>query len=437
MSFRILQSSIWFLPSLLTALSILGSFALINIDLYYFSKVKASPIWLFRVSDEGVRELLSTIATALITIVSISFSITIIAVQQAANQYSPRVVRTFTSDKGNQFVLGMYLATFIFVIMVLRQVGGPHNFIPIVSIGVSIFLTLFCLGLLIFFIHRMVNSLQVIRIVQRIHHDLLRGFDLLFPDKIEAGEAEPQSLDEIMKKEPASGKGFKLRSGRYGFLNRISKHKLAQINDPDIRWICVPVKIGDFILYGQVLAEIDHYDGGNTRLEKMIRSAFEFGDRTIESDPLYGIGQLIDISLRALSPALNAPANAEYALYHLGNALSVLAERRVHEIPMSVPRNPIRFFLNSHSWNEFIHFSFDQIRRNSQQEIRITALAINIIHHLADRIVSRDRARVLSEELSEIRAAVERGAYLDEEKILLIENIDQANKKISDRLKSV
>ena len=246
-----LHSSIWFLPSVLALGAVLAFFISIYADVHFLPAVRGSSIWLFSGRADAIRELLSTIATSLIAIVSIAFSITIIAVQQAANQYSPQVVGTFTSDKGSQFVLGMYLATFIYVLLVLRQVGGPHaDFVPVLSVGLSILLDLFCLGLLIFFIHRMLTLLRVSRIIQRIHRDLTEEIDFLYPEEGARGERDPAPIEQIMKGLQESPTKFNLRSERAGFLSRLDTDRLAKVKHPGARWIYVPIKIGDFIPRG-------------------------------------------------------------------------------------------------------------------------------------------------------------------------------------------
>ncbi|HPL62487.1 MAG TPA: DUF2254 family protein [Syntrophales bacterium] len=178
-----LKTRIWFYPAILTAASVVVAFSMVRLDRAYSWELASEAPWLFAGTAEAAWSLLSALATSLITVVSIAFSITIIALQQASSQYSPRVLRTFTSDKGNQVVLGMYLATFVYSLLVLRTVrGGDDGFVPALSVNAAIFFTLLCLGLLIFFIHRIATSLEVVNIIKRIHEALMKQIENLYPE---------------------------------------------------------------------------------------------------------------------------------------------------------------------------------------------------------------------------------------------------------------
>src|SRR5690606_6921401 len=139
--------------------------------------------WLFGGTADAARGLLSTIAGSLITVATVAFSITIVAVQQAASQYSPRVLRTFTNDRGNQIVLGMFIATFTYALLVMRQVRtsgeGQGGFVPAMSITVAIVLSLGSLGLLIYFFHHSTELLRVEHILNAVRRETARELDRL------------------------------------------------------------------------------------------------------------------------------------------------------------------------------------------------------------------------------------------------------------------
>ena len=145
---------------------------------------------------------------------------------------------------------------------------------------------------------------------------------------------------------------------------------------------------------------------------------------------MYGILQLLDISLRALSPAVNTPTNAEFSLYYMGDALNRLAAKRFPECLVTFPGNPIKFVLTTPTWRDYIQFSFDQLRAGVRNEVRITTLTVDILGRIADSIVSGERAAPLLDELAEIRTAVKRGQFVEEEKSMLFSHIDQTRKRI-------
>lgn len=427
-----LKTRIWFYPSLLTSASVVAAVALIRLDRAYSWEIAARAPWLFGGTADAAWSLLSAIATSLITVVSIAFSITIIALQQASNQYSPRVLRTFTSDKGNQIVLGMYLATFVFSLLVLRTVrSGEDGFVPAISVNFAIFFTLVCLGLLIYFIHRIATSLQVVNIIRRIHELLLQQIDLMYPETVGIGSTDPRPAEELVDEIRASASTYCVRAENAGFLNRVDEKTLARVRDESIRWVHVPVQVGEFVSGGSVIAEM-HRKPADEGTDAIIKKALVIkNERSFEDDPMYGIRQLVDIALRALSPGINDPTTAEYCLLHIGDALGFLATRKFPENRREFPGNPVKFILNSPGWDDYIRFSMDQIRGVIKDKHRMITVVVNVIQHIADNIVSGERAAILREELAELRLINDKGDFSQAEKDRILDLISHVQKKLA------
>lgn len=405
-----LKTRIWFYPAILTAASVVVAFAMVRLDRAYSWEIASEAPWLFAGTAEAAWSLLSALATSLITVVSIAFSITIIALQQASSQYSPRVLRTFTSDKGNQVVLGMYLATFVYSLLVLRTVrGGDDGFVPALSVNAAIFFTLLCLGLLIFFIHRIATSLEVVNIIKRIHEALMKQIENLYPETVGIGSQDPRPADELVEAIRSSDGAYPVKAEKSGFLNRVDEKTLSEISDESIRWIFVPVRVGEFVSAGSVIAEMDGEPASGQTGGKIKKALVLRSDRSFEDDPMYGIRQLVDIALRALSPGINDPTTAEYALLYIGDALGCLANRRFPENKREFPGNPIKFVLASPGWDDYIRFSVDQIRGELRGKPRITSVVVKVIDHILNNLISGDRVNVLREELAEIRMLCEEG----------------------------
>lgn len=427
-----LKIRIWFYPSLLTSASVVAAVALIRLDRAYSWEIASRAPWLFGGTADAAWSLLSAIATSLITVVSIAFSITIIALQQASNQYSPRVLRTFTSDKGNQIVLGMYLATFVFSLLVLRTVrSGEDGFVPAISVNFAIFFTLVCLGLLIYFIHRIATSLQGVNIIRRIHGLLLQQIDVMYPETVGVGSTDPRPAGELIAEIRASASTYCVRAENAGFLNRVDEKTLARVRDESVRWIYVPIEVGDFVAGGAVIAEMDRMPSDEGTEAKIKKALVIKNERSFEDDPMYGIRQLVDIALRALSPGINDPTTAEYCLLHIGDALGFLASRRFPENRREFPGNPVKFILNSPGWDDYIRFSLDQIRGAINDKPRIIAVVLHVIDHIAENAVSWERARILKEELEELRLMSEKGDFSRGDKDKLLASISHVEKKLA------
>ena len=185
-----IKESLWFVPALLVALA--GGLVALTLSIDERDPLlQGLRPWLFGGSASAARALLAAIAGSLITVVALAFSITIVAIQQAATQFSPRVIRNFMRDRGNQVVFGAYIATFVYALLVLRQVredrDGASEFVPALSITAALLLALVCVALLIYFIHHAATSLQVATIADNIRRELRDGLERLYPQEI----AEP------------------------------------------------------------------------------------------------------------------------------------------------------------------------------------------------------------------------------------------------------
>jgi uncharacterized membrane protein len=218
------QSSLWFIPAVLGIVAIALSFIMPEIDSRVEDELTRHTDWLFFGTADSARAILSAISGSLITVITLLFSITMLTLQQAATQYTPRIIRTFMNDRGIQSVLGVFLATFLYSLLVLRQVRGEDaiggSSIPMLSVSLAILLTLACLALLIFFIHHSATMFQAATIVERIHHEMLDSIDRLYPEAIGEGVDDAPSLDAFRARY-ASQPGVLVRSDGSGYLRRI------------------------------------------------------------------------------------------------------------------------------------------------------------------------------------------------------------------------
>jgi uncharacterized membrane protein len=183
-----LQNSLWFLPALITAISILLAFASLNVDRRFQLQDGPVSMLVFSGGVEGARGVLSAIAGTMMTVTALVFSITIVALQVAASQLTPRALRSIMADRGNQVVLGFFVATFTYALIVLRAVRSPledrSQFVPGLSVAVAIGLALISVALLIFFMHHSANALRTSVVIGRIFDETRGLIDSLYPDDV-------------------------------------------------------------------------------------------------------------------------------------------------------------------------------------------------------------------------------------------------------------
>jgi len=298
------QSSLWFIPSILVALALLLSSVLIEVDVVLARRQSTVIPWLFSGTADAARTMLSVVAGSLITVISIAISLTMIALVQASAQFTPRLLQQFTASRANQLVLGAYTATFIYALLVLRTVRGAEQgdpFVPALSVTVAVGLALVCLGLLIYFIHHMSQSLQVTVIMDQLREELSDQIDSLYPQDVGDATHDPPPASEVLCQLERTDHPHVVRSEKAGFIRRIDEQTLQNAPFGSATWLWVRPQIGDFAARGSILAVLDCIDSDH--LAEHVRSVFVIDrERTSQQDPLFAIRQLADIGDFCLSP---------------------------------------------------------------------------------------------------------------------------------------
>ncbi len=427
------QNSLWFVPTVALGLAVLGSSLLIRTDMALMQRRSMLIPWLFSGTADAARTMLSVVAGSLITAISIVFSLTIIALVQASTQFTPRVLRQFTASRTNQVVLGTYIATFVYALLVLRTVRSANEgepFVPALSVTSTVILAVICLGLLIFFIHHMSQSLQVAVIMDDVRQEVVAQIDDLYPQEIGDGIAEAPLPVAAREKLKHDGKLIVVRSEQTGFVRKIDEQTLLETPLAATQWLWIQPSIGEFVAYGNILAELDQVDGTTDDVIQHIRRAFVIDrERTVTQDLLFGIRQLVDIALKALSPGINDVTTAEYALYHLGDVVGRLAER---SFPSNVRTNhngQTQIIVSRPTWDDVIDAAFSQIRHAAASDVHVTQTLLCVLHDLAVRLAPGPRTQAVHQQVAEIRYNVTQNLCSPSNKALLnksMERVEQA-----------
>lgn len=279
-------------------------------------------------SAEGARTVLGTIAGSMITVASLTFSITIASLSLTSSQFGPRIVRNFVRDTGNQIVLGTFIATFLYCLLILRTVRGGEtdSFVPSISLTVGVVLAIASLAVLIYFISHVVMSIQAAHIIGSIGRDLDATIERLFPERIdEENEADHDEDEEV----EFQGEAYRVLATRSGYIQSIDyEHLLATAKDASVV-VWIPNHPGQFVARGQTIAEVYGVaQNDKEKLDESVLGAFLLGnDRSSRRDIEFYIDQLVEIAVRALSPGINDPFTAIQCIDRLGASLRLLAER--------------------------------------------------------------------------------------------------------------
>lgn len=383
---RNISSSFWFVPSLAVAAALVLAGVLTGVDARLSGLDHSSVPWLFGGTADAARSVLSTIAGSLITVISIAFSLTVIALQQASSQFSPRVMRRFTGDRVNQIVLGAYIGTFVYSLIVLREVRSPEEgasgFVPALSVSVAIALAIVCVGLLILFIHHISQMLQVDLVERQIHDEMLERLDHLYPSMV----GEPAAVEDAAAgdaAEDAAGEGWEIRSTETGFVRSIDDAALLNAEREGVTRVRIRVAVGAFVAHDDLLATVAGAPADAAETTRAIRKAVVIdATRSAEQDLLFDVRQLVDIALRALSPGINDPTTAEHALYYLGDMLGRLGERAFPSPVRTAPGGGIRIIVARPGWDDFVAASFDQIRESARGNVHVIDVLLDVLRRL-------------------------------------------------------
>lgn len=358
------KGSLWFVPTL----AVLAAVALALV-IPAFERGAAAPQELgplsITISPAAARTLLGAIAGSLVTVVALVFSVTFLALQQAATRYTPRIIGDFLNDRTNQIVLGVYLATFAHAILVMAQVRESTEetgaFVPTLSVLFNVGLAMASLAAFIWFMHHIAVSLQVSHILGSLAGELRGSIDRSTSEP--RGEPEdPNSYDTALKlltQDIVEEPHLVLSEGA-GYLRRIDKDFLFGAFANGAKVVQVVPRVGQFVQTGSVLLRVW---GASPDDPQGVRQAFVLGvERSLTQDPLFGIDHIVDIGLRALSPGINDPMTAIQCLDQVGDGLNRIGHRNLTSPTVTMDYGTI-FLFNEPQYEDFVEAGIGPLRR--------------------------------------------------------------------------
>lgn len=398
-----MRSSFWFVPSLIVTAGIFLAVALIGVDFTESEQWLARWPRLFGVSADGARGMLSTIAGSMMTVVGVSFSMVLMTLALASNQYTSRILRNFMSDRVTQVVLGVFAGIFTYCLIVLRTIRSGEDvvFVPSLAVSFSVVLAMGGIGILIFFIHHIAASIQAANIIAGVADETMLAVDRLFPERFGDG---PVDDDEDLpalpplpawnwQPVPARGNGF-IQS-----LDNATLLRLARENKTIVR---MERAIGEFVVHGTALALIALEDPPGKKIITVLQAAYTIDrHRTVEQDPAFGIRQIVDIALKALSPGINDTTTAVMCVDYLSAILARLAPRPI--LPSHhYEEGELRVITKGPSFESLLSDAFDQIRRNAAGNVTILSRILETLQILAGFTASPRRRQAICGQMQQI-----------------------------------
>ncbi len=371
------RDSLFFFPALFVAAAIVLAQVMLEVDARL--SLASVPSYM-RFTVDSARELLATVAGATVTVTGVVFALTALSVQLASSQFSPRVVRGFLRDGAIQAGIGFMAGTFTYSLVVLRAVrstdgGEPTDVVPNLSTALALVLAIGVVIAILAYVDHTAQSLQATQLIGRVTRGTVALVRRRFP---EAGTSEAPAA---VRTEVGDGLGQRLAAPRSGWVQQIDEAELLRGLPPG-GVVRVDVRVGSFVHQQKRLATVWAVDPKPGQPEKRLVEGFAIGRiRTMQQDVEFGIRQLVDIALRALSPGVNDATTAYECMVHLGEVLYEILRRDLP--PAAVAGDDGRRLMRPHELTqaEYVHQAIDQVRANCAD---MPDLCVGLLHVLTD-----------------------------------------------------
>ena len=403
-----LSASLWFLPTVGVVGAIVAATALTRVAVPSSSWLSE---WIFAGGAEGARGMLQAVAGSVITVTSLVFSLTVVALQLASSQFSPRLLRTFLVDRGNQLVLATFLATFAYSLAVLRTirtgVGDEADFVPQVAVSVAFVLVMVSVAALVYFIHHITQEIQVDTMMRDVERDTRRTIEEAYPTATGVVDDAPQA--------PAvPSHAVRVVSGESGFLQYVdTDHLVAVAVEYDVV-LRLHAAMGQYVAEAAPFVWVWRRDGVRVapdiveKLRSPVLDGVEVGhERTPHSDVGLGFRQLVDIAVKAMSTSLNDPTTAVHAIAHLTSLMCVLATREVGDLVACDDDDVVRVGVERLDFAGYLELVCGQIRRFGADEVHVARALLWMLREIAG-VASPDHRELIQAQADLICSTAER-----------------------------
>lgn len=395
------KESLWFIPGLMVLCAFGLSFAIVEFDANTSWEGKKRFPLLFGVGADGSRGMLTAIAGSMLTVAALTFSLTLSTISQVSSQYSPRVLRNFMRDRVNQLIMGYFVSVFTYCLIVLGTIRGSEEgrFVPATAVLTGLLLALGGVAALIFFIHHIAESLQTGTIVRHIFHETAQAIEEMFPDRFGEAIDNPAKAEAALRYSEEESGWWPIKSDQTGYLQRIDTEGLMNWAKKNRVVLRIERDMGAFVDEGSLLfsvrSDMNRPDPDEADWADDLLDFVSVGrHRNVEQDVAFGIQQLVDITLKALSPGINDTTTAVMAVDYLGSVVSQLA-RREFPTRLRSDGHSLRILVQAADFEAFVQLAFDLPRINAKGNHAVLRRLLRALSVVADSVCSPDRKAVL------------------------------------------
>lgn len=391
------RTGFWFIPTLFAIAAMVAAYGLVELDRWRDQDGEGV---FFGGGFDSASQLLSTVASSIMAFTVITFSITILALQLASSQFSPRVLRSFLRDRGSQVPLGIFIATFVFALLVLRTVRSAEEgaaFVPGIAVFVAIGLAIVSIGAFIYFINHVAHAVRAVTIMDAVVADARTAIERNYPDDDQASAHDGAGL-------PAGAPGQPLRhEGPGGVVVTMDTSGLVALAGRHGCVIEMVAAVGEYLPHQGPLARVH---GGDGELRSgQVAARLGFGpERTTAQDVASGLRQLVDIAEKALSPGINDPTTAVQVIGRIEELLARLAHRPIPTGRHHDDDGNLRLVHPVAGWQQLVELAFSEIRHYGKSSLQVVRRQRAAVLMLLD-LVPADRRPPLEEQLRALDAA--------------------------------
>lgn len=395
-----LNSSFWFVPAMLCVVAVGLSFMLIEVDTWLDVGQVSDFGLLYTFGPEGARAILSVIASSMITVASLIFSITMLSLQLASSQFGPRVLENFMRDRSNQIVLGTFVATFLYCLVVLRSVRGTGDtsFVPHLTVAFAVFLAALGVAVLIYFIHHMATSIRIERLLEQLAYDGCVAVDQLFPERLGDGTLKYEDeTDAHRLPNDFDGGSEQVNAYSSGYVQKVNMNALMRIATNHDLILRVETPLGRFITKGECALTVYPRERVSDEIANKLRGALVIGrNRTVNQDLEFSIRRIVELAQRSLSPGINDPTTALYCIDRLGEVFSRLSGRDLPSPICFDKKGQLRILTEVIVIEELVCNAFSAIARYGIPDVDVVTRLVSTMGKLSGSFSPTTREAIMT-----------------------------------------
>ena len=387
------RANFWFIPALI----IVGAFILASISLRLdagdFDNLSRWSSFLPIVSVDGGRQIVSLVAGSVITVASLVFSLTFVALSMMSEQLGPRLLIFFMTDRPIQMVIGFFIGTFFYALLVLVSigVGETGGFVPILSIYITAILAIIAFVLVVYFLHHIAQSVQADKVAARLGNDLKTALESVIIDSTDTAVDSGNDHKDLSNSQVENIDGDKLLaavSGYIQFIDYDTAAKIAEENDLIVQYSCRP---GHFVIANTETACVKDLRNLDEDVVKCLQDTIRTGEkRTPAQHAEFELNALVEVALRALSPGINDPFTAKSCINHITDGLARIVTSRLKLQTMFDEDNQLRVVKYPQTFAHFLDAAFHPLREYGRSSMFVFLHICYSMEKLTELVVRDD-----------------------------------------------